>query len=343
MKRPIAVLVNDVHLDKNNGHLVKDIFDQCISLCKELGCIYILIGGDVFTNRSGQPLVCLTDWKDIVLSLNERGFGVIAIPGNHDKTDGDDYRSYLDPYSEWMAVQSRGICIRMCDMNFVFVPYFKEEKWLEEWKRADAERDRTKKSILITHIGMDGVRNNDGTMVESAIRPAMFADYDKVLIGHYHNASQMASNVFYTGSAYQRDFGENIDDKGFTVIYDDASIEFVPTRFPKYVRHVIPATDTKMLQDLLERYKDERYDHIRFVIKGKKADCGKINISEIQDKYGIECRYECDDEAITSDSISDSVTIYDRKTIIEDFVCFCKERKIQGEELKYGMELIKEM
>ena len=341
MKKAVAVLVNDIHLDKTNGGLVRDIFDQCASLCEELGCIYIIIGGDVFTNRSGQPLVCLTDWKDIVQSLDERGFGTIAIPGNHDKTDGDDYRSYLEPYSEWMAVQSRGICIKMCDINFVFVPYFREEKWLEEWKRADAERDRTKRSILITHIGMDGVKNNDGTAVESIIRPSMFADYDKVLIGHYHNASQIAKNVFYTGSAYQRDFGENISDKGFTVIYDDASIKFVPSGFPKYIRHDIDVNDSESLSNLLEKYVGERYDHIRFVFRGSRADCQKLNIAEIQTRYGISCKIECDENRSVSTTGEEDVLSYDKKTIVKDFLKFCSDSDIKGERMRYGLELIK--
>ena len=65
-------------------------------------------------------------------------------------------------------------------------------------------------------MSFDGVANNDGSKVESIIKPSMFSDYKSVLIGHYHNASKIAKNVFYTGSAYQNNYGENITDKGFT-------------------------------------------------------------------------------------------------------------------------------
>ena len=69
MKKVVSIFVTDTHLDKDNGELVKDIFDQLISLCKKYGVTNIIHGGDVFTNRSGQPLQCLTDWRDILKKL----------------------------------------------------------------------------------------------------------------------------------------------------------------------------------------------------------------------------------------------------------------------------------
>ena len=99
-KQAIGILVNDVHLDKDNGELVKDIFRQLISLCREYSTNRIICGGDVFTNRSGQPLQCLTDWKEILVMLSEEDIELHVIPGNHDKTDSDDEKSYLDVYSE---------------------------------------------------------------------------------------------------------------------------------------------------------------------------------------------------------------------------------------------------
>ena len=341
MKKAVAVLVNDVHLDKSNGELVKDIFSQLVTLCHDRGCTEIWVGGDVFTNRSGQPLECLTNWKDILNYLVDEGIEISLIPGNHDKTDADDDRSYLDIYAD-QHLYDQARCRKVGKLNVVFVPYYKEEKWLEEWKRVDAQRNKALKSVLITHIGFDGVKNNDGTDVQSSIKPSMFADYDKVLVGHYHNASKLGKNVFYTGSAYQNNYGENITDKGFTVIYDDASTEFVPSHFPKYIKQTIAADDTESLKNLLENYEGETYDHIRFVFVGKKTDCQKINIAEIQGRYGIDCKFQSDEEKEAIEiSESDSVLCYDKKAVVKDFFKFCAEEGIKGAEMKYGMELVK--
>ena len=170
----------------------------------------------------------------------------------------------------------------------------------------------------------------------------MFSDYDKVLVGHYHNASKLCSNVYYTGSAYQNNYGENITDKGFTIIYDDASIKFVPSRFPKYIKETIDANDKETLMNLLEKYEGEEYDHIRFVFTGKKSDCQKINIADIQGKYGIDCKFltkECNEAIYLSEN--ESVLEYDKKAIEKDFIKFCSENLIRGENLKYGLSLIR--
>lgn len=341
MRKAVAILVNDVHLDKGNGDLVKDIFHQVQTLAEKEHVEDIIIGGDVFTNRSGQPLTCLTTWKDIVDEMYEKEIRLHIIPGNHDKTDADDERSYLDIYSHCNLYRNAQI-VNIRGVEFVMVPYFKDEKWLSEWREVDTRRSGECPAILITHIGFDGVHNNDGSEVSSEIKPSMFQDYSKVLIGHYHNASQLGKNVFYTGSAYQNDFGENITDKGFTVIYSDGSIKFVASHFPKYIKQTIAADDRESLQNLLENYEGETYDHIRFVFVGKKTDCQKINIAEIQGKCGIDCKFQCNEEKEAIEiSESDSVLCYDKKAVVKDFFKFCSDEGIKGAEMKYGIELVK--
>lgn len=353
-KKALAVLVNDIHLDKDNGDLVKDIFKQIVEVCQKYDTKRIFCGGDVFTNRSGQPLQCLTDWKEILQFLTKKNIELHVIPGNHDKTDSDDERSYLDVYSESCVKLYRSGCRKFIDGCVVaFIPYFKDEKWLEEYQKIEEQIsenfiehdiDDTWPLILITHSGFDGVVNNDGSKVSSIIKPSMFEAWNKVLIGHYHNASKLADNVIYTGSAYQNNFGENITDKGFTVIFNDGSIKFTPSKFPKYIKEIINTEDKETLRNLLEKYEGEDYNHIRFVFVGKKNDCQKINIAEIQGKYGIDCKFESveTNEAIEI-SESDSVLSYNKKTISKDFLKFCSESSIKGKQMKYGFELIKQI
>ena len=353
-RKAIGILVNDIHLDKDNGDLVKDIFDQLIYLCNEYKTNRIFCGGDIFTNRSGQPLQCLTDWKEILQSLTEHIIELHVIPGNHDKTDSDDERSYLDVYSEQCVRLYRHGIMKIIDgVAIAFIPYFKDAKWLEEFEGVESqievnliEGDINKETplLMITHSGFDGVMNNDGSKVESLIKPSMFKHYTKVLIGHYHNASNLSDNVIYTGSAYQNNYGENITDKGFTVIYNDGSTKFVPSTFPKYIKEVIKADDKESLRNLLEKYEGETYDHIRFVFVGKKTDCQKINIADIQGKRGIDCKFLSTEEKEAIEiSESDSVLCFDKKTITKDFFKFCSENEIKGNRLKYGLEMIKNL
>ena len=173
MKKVVGIFVTDTHLDKGNGELVKDIFDQLIDLCQKYNTNRIFHGGDVFTNRSGQPLQCLTDWKDILKKLSQNKIELHVIPGNHDKTDSDDERSYLDVYTEPCVHLYRSADAKLIGgVCFAFIPFFRDEKWLEEYQRvteymadmSDAIDESPR--ILIAHSGFDGVRNNDGTRVE---------------------------------------------------------------------------------------------------------------------------------------------------------------------------------
>lgn len=352
-KKALAVLVNDVHLNKSNGDLVKDIFRQLIQVCEDFKTNRIICGGDIFTNRSAQPMICLTDWKDILDMLRKAGVCLDVIPGNHDKTDPDDERSYLDVYSyPEVILHRKGESCIIGGHVFVFVPYFTDEKWLEEFQKADeiresqfAEGDVEEDacSFLITHSGFDGVKNNDGSEVKSIIKPSMFSEYTKVLIGHYHNASKVGDNVYYTGSAYQGNFGESIKDKGFTVIFDNGSIQNIHSRFPKYIKIVLDVNDSDSIRETIEKYKDDAYNKVRIVFRGKKVDIQKINVSELSE-YGIDAKFESVEETEAIDnSVNDDALSYDKKSLMKDFLKFCSENNIKGKNLKYGMNLVKNL
>lgn len=342
VKKAIAVLVNDIHLNKDNGELVKSIFKQLVSVCRECKTDNIFCGGDVFTNRSGQPLSCLTDWKDILQMLNKKKIYLHVIPGNHDKTDKDSSKSYLDIYSErCLHVYDIISGISFDNLYVVFAPYFGDEKWLKDYQEFCEENKVQSPSILITHMGFEGVVNNDGSSVTSIIKPSMFKKFTSVLIGHYHNASKIAKNVFYTGSAYQNNYGETIEDKGCTIIYNDGTISHKSLIFPKYIKEVIDINDKEALRTLLDKYDGEDYNHVRFVFRGKKVDANKVDLSELSN-MGIDAQFQAveTEEAIAT-SESESVMCYDKKAILKDFVKFCSENSIKGSKLKYGMNLIR--
>lgn len=353
-KEAIGVLINDPHLNKDNGDLVKDIFYQLIEVCRKYKTNRIFCGGDIFTNRSGQPLTCLIDFKEIIERVKQAGIEMHVIPGNHDKTDGNSEKSYLEVYeSDYFNLYRVGSRKFFSGVVVAFIPYFGDDRWLSEFEKVteqieenfnDGDIDEDTPLILITHSGFDGVVNNDGSRVSSEIKPKLFEDWTKVLIGHYHNASKLADNVIYTGSAYQNNFGESFDDKGFTVIFDDGSTKFVRSKFPRYIKETLDVDDTDALLGLLEAYKDNKTDHIRFVFKGKKSDAHKVNMTEIQNKYGIDCQYEAEEQVEAMEACENpEVLNHSSRTIRQDFIKFCSENGIKGNKFKYGLELIKEI
>lgn len=351
-REALGLFITDIHLNKDNIELIKDLFNQLVHYCVQLGIKRIFCGGDIFTNRSGQPLSCLTAFKEILELLKTYKINFIAIPGNHDKTDADDERSYLDVYTDSNFEICREGKVRIYPGVVVaFIPYFQDERWLEEYRkvedlvetmRIDRDIDDSYHTILITHSGFDGVMNNDGSKVESIIKPSMFLDWDKVLIGHYHNASQLSENVVYTGSLYQNNYGETITDKGATLLFSDGSTRHLDLRFPKYIKEVLDVNDKDTLRNLIDKYEGEDYDHIRFIFKGSKVDANKVDTAALA-QLGIDAKFEAieTDEAIALSGNDEAVMTCDRKSIIRDFAKFCSENKIRGRHLQYGLKLIK--
>lgn len=353
-KEILGLFVTDIHLTKDNGELIKSLFSQIFDICEKRKISKIFCGGDVFTNRIGQPLSCLDDFRSIVHRATRKKIDLYFIPGNHDKTDPDDEKSYLDFFCSPNYHLTRvGELMTFGDeVAVAMIPYFPDERWLKEYEKIEKLMKDVRKwknlqegatTILMAHSGFDGVMNNDGSKVESIIKPSMFKEWTKVLIGHYHNASKLSKNVIYTGSICQKDFGETYEDKGVTIIYTDGSLEHVSLDFPKYLKETLDVNDKERLRELLEKYEGNTKDHIRFIFSGKKCDATKIDTAELS-KKGIEAKFKADEteEAIMS-SESETVMCYDKKSIQKDFVKFCSENSIKGKHLKYGLKLIKEL
>ena len=351
---PIFVLINDIHIDKQKGELAKSIFTQVLNIAVENDIYNIVIGGDVFTNRSGQPLDCLSTFQEIVGMCEKANKVLHVIPGNHDKTDPDDERSYIDVYdgSRNLRLHRSGESCIFGGCPVAFVPYFGEEKWKKEFANAqaiteeqyiDGDVDRDAPAFLITHVAVNGVKNNDGSEVNCSVGSDLFGLYSKVLVGHYHNASKVGKNVYYTGSCYQNNFGENITDKGCTIAYDDGTFNFIPLKFPKYIKHVIDVNDSETLRNLIEKYDGETYDHIRFVFQGKKVDACKVNLADIQAR-GFQCEFESIEEKDAIDNSIDADALnYDKRSLTKDFLKFCSENKIKGKHMQFGLNLIKNL
>lgn len=339
--KSIGVLINDPHLNKNNDVLVENLFLQAISVCKKYDTDVIFCSGDMFTNRSGQPLSTLASFKRILRDLSKNQITLYTIPGNHDKTDADDVLSYISVYnSKSLKLFSTPAVVDFMGVDVTFLPYFSTEVWLEYFNSLP-KINHKKKNIIITHVAVNGVKNNDGSVVENNIPASLFKDYDKVFIGHYHDASKIGKNVYYAGSLYQNNYGERYEDKGFTVIFEDASFEFVQSSFPIYRKINLNVNDAESISMALEEYKNNKSDFIRFVFSGKREDAYKIQKEEFA-KYGIDVKFDIDEtkEAIES-TYNETIIQFDKKTVLKDFMAFCSENNIKGNRLVYGVKKLK--
>lgn len=344
MKKPIAVILTDTHKTKDNLKLVENIFDQAIELALEIGCGKIFHGGDWFTNRVGQNLATLMAMKRVFDKIEKAGLEIEGIPGNHDKTDQDSEDSYLDIFSgyENLTLHSKGGFRKFKDITVAFLPYF-SQSYTERLKELEksAKAQKTTHNVLITHKAFNGVKNNDGSTVEDGVSTKEVKFWDKVLVGHYHDASKVGKNVFYIGSSYQSNFGENLNDKGFTILFDDGSTDFEPSEFPKYKRIKLEANDVESIQTELKHYSNSE-DNIRFIFSGNETDIEKINLSNFAD-VGIDCKFESDE--INEEILKverDNFQQLDSKSIKKHFIKYCKIQNIDKKKVKMGLNILRD-
>lgn len=345
MRRPIAVVLTDTHKNKNNLDLVYSIFEQAVELAVDLGVKDIIHGGDFFTNRIGQNLQTLIYMKKILDLVKYNRLRLHAIPGNHDKTDQDSEESYLDIFSNHpaMILHRNYACEDIGGLNVSFLGYFEDSysERLSSLKKESKLKSKSKKKVLITHIAFNGVRNNDGTEVENGFTSKSVRWWDKVLVGHYHDSSKIGDNIFYIGSAYQSNFGENSEDKGFTILYNDASLDFEPSIFPKYIKVEIDADDEDSIENELEIHKDSKHN-VRFVFKGKITDLESVKnkISKFTDN-GIDCKFESEEINDEILNVKDNFRQLDNKEIRRQFLKYCKIQGIPKEKVSFGLNIIK--
>lgn len=341
MKKPVALILTDTHLKKDNFELVFNIFKQAVTLCKKLKIDIIFHLADFFDARAAQPLRTLKKAQEIIRYVNEAGIRLYIIPGNHDKDELDSDDSYLDLYKLEInyGEKETGNLIESETSSFFFVnekfyqklnilwlPYYKENgsyrKRLEDLSKFIQEG---KKNILLTHVAIDSVKNNDGTLVSNNLKTNLFKKFDLVLVGHYHNYSQIADNIVYIGSAYQANFGED-DKKGFTILYDNGEIEFIQSEFPKYIHVKIKATDKKTLA------KYQKYslngDNVRITIVGTEEEVKAI---EKMNFAGIDVKY--DKQENNFEDLNDELIIFNRENIKKSFNEFRKLNNIEESDV----------
>lgn len=327
MRKPVALILTDTHLHKDNIDLVTDIFSQAKTLCEKLDIEYMIHAGDFFTSRTAQPLDVLLAGKQIIESINSDSLKLLIIPGNHDKTDQNSENSYLDVYSNICHVIRRSTTWHLSNLTVYFIPYFKEnESYIPQFETINP----SKKGILITHIAVTGVKNNDGSEVGNIIAPSLFNKFDKVFVGHYHNQSQVGNNIYYIGSAYQANFGED-DQKGFTILYSDGSHELVKSKFPEYVKLKVDISDTKKIKQIQKEHANSS-DHVRIVFTGDETQLASLN-KEKFNNIGIDVKFE--KEVVRQDlsAVLENNVNFNRSNIKEAFEQFCVLNDYQDKEI----------
>lgn len=347
MNKPVAVVITDTHMSDKNINLVKDIFRQTFEYCKENGITRIFHAGDWFTSRTGQSIACLMATRDIIAQAHmDYGLWITAIAGNHDKADQSICESFLSVFEGMPGFRliSKYGAFPIIKEKLVIdmLPYFSKEEYndllheLNAFTFEDPNGDTEAKHILITHAAINGVRNNDGTEVTEGHPTNVFAYFNSVLVGHYHNKSKINNNIYYIGSAYQANFGED-EQKGITVIYEDGSHEQIQLDFPRFIKFKVNVSELGSADILeLKRMKESSNDNIRVILTGTVEEVESFN-KALLEQAGISVEKKTDE--IENMPMEEIETVsYNRENLGEAFKEFCLNKNIKNSE--YGQKLL---
>ena len=340
MKKPIAIISTDWHLNDNNAIQLLDIADEEVALAFKLGVRNIVWLGDMFDSRTSQRQDLLNCFDAIIGAHTRQGLSIHCIPGNHDKTNYKDDESFLTPYRYHpdFHLYEFETGVMLNNVAAYFVPFYQQDVWIEHFKniRGIARGDA---SILFSHTAIEGSVNNDGSVVESSIKASMFKDFDRVFLGHYHNAQQPAKSVFHLPSVTQNNFGED-EEKGFTVLYNDLTFETVKSDFKPY-RSITLAAGTVTRDDIksvVEDAKSENF-YMRVVLTGTQEQVKGVDRKTLQ-AAGISVKVKYDDVEVTEpEQRTETVKELSGTDIKEKFVKFCEANSYSVEE---GLSLLNE-
>lgn len=330
-KIPIAVLLTDTHLGEKSISINKSVWKQADELAFGLG-VEIFHLGDVFNSRKSQTLSVLSAFDDILDDL--KSF-VHVIAGNHDRINYRSENSYLDPfkYNPKMRVYRMMGAVPVGGVIINMLPYFLEEdKYLEmlsDMVNNNPNFNRAAKNVLLTHVAVTGVKNNDTSVVVNEVRHELFKAFEAVFIGHYHDISEVGNKMRYIGSAYQANFGED-DKKGATILYNDLTFEHRVFDFPKYVVEEINLDDLELEQiERIHQHHSNSDDFIRFKFRGSEEKLKALDKAKYE-KDGI-------DVAVVNESIEKAIeaatggelVAFNKSSVMDAFREFCDEKGLE--------------
>lgn len=336
--KPIALLVNDLHIAKDNVLEFEKNWNEALKICEEYDIKRIYVGGDVFTTRNVQHLAPLLTVMHCLERTTTKGIETTIAFGNHDCPIYGEKESWCDVlgYVNGVKIVNDFLITDIGDAAFAMVAYFPEETMmLDKLKELDQMLGKLGveccDTILYLHSGIHGALGNMDIPNEMPQEPLL--KYRKVLCGHYHNRTIIPdTNIEYIGSSRAHNFGED-EDKGYTLLYADGSTSFVKNEVnTRYV------TEDVML-DNLQEWKNvygEQYK-VRLRIHCKAAEADTVNKEELIGRGANKIEFVTEKLKAIENSQSEMDERFDNKNLQVEYKSFCKEKDIDS---RFGMDYL---
>ena len=341
---PCLLLLNDIHISKDNIPAFKANWQEAIDICRKMDVKEIAIGGDLFFSRAAQTLDVLLAVHDALLTAAEHGIHVTIAEGNHDKVNQENERGYchvFDQHSNVLVCDEYVSLPLGDDCRFVLhmMGYFPEDgSFCTRLDRLKEEAlDPKRLNFLYIHEGINGALAQPN---DKELPAKIFEDFDKVFVGHYHNRTIIdKTRIEYIGSSRQHNFGED-EEKGYTVIYTDGSHEFIKNQANTRYRVIDVAAERAglhLMDELREIDADGRYK-VKVRVHALQAAMKSVDKAALLDAGATKVELIADDEEMLEVAASSLFEKFDSHRIRETYEEFCREKQI--DDVAIGLEYL---
>ncbi len=246
MPRPTAVLISDVHYNIQTLPIADKAMRLAIAKANELD-VPLIVAGDLHDTKANMRAECVNAMLDTLKlayrphydeygSNNWETKRALVLVGNHDKINEKSNLNaleFLSDVTELVDMPRFTNAVTAKGYSLELIPYQSNP---DDFRARVRKID--KKSIIICHQGITGSKSGEYIQDHSAINPEDVAGR-RVISGHYHQRQTIAlpdgGTWDYIGNPYTLNFGEADDpEKGFQILMNDGSLEFVPTNLRRH-------------------------------------------------------------------------------------------------------------
>lgn len=287
MAKPIAVISGDIHYNLQNLPLADAATRSAINKANELSVPFIA-NGDTQDQKANLRAECVNSMIETFKLCNITPYVSI---GNHCKINEKSEAhalNFLAPYATIVPTPTF-----FDSLQAHLIPYQHDVS-----KFIDYVSGLPYGSRLIIHQGIEGSLSGDYIQDRTAIQKSILADF-RTIASHYHARQDIECGppgpnlvgiASYIGSPYTQNYGEAHDlNKGFQILYDDGSLEFVPTNLRK---HRVFEFNISAIENVADIVKE--IDLVWIKIKGPSDALAKLTKSDITELTGITQAYRLD-------------------------------------------------
>lgn len=255
MSKPIAVLISDVHYNIQTLQLADAAMRMAIDKANSLE-VPLIIAGDLHDTKANMRGECV---NAICKTLNLCEETPYVLIGNHDKInekseDNEHSLGFMMYMNKFVQVVSKPTMLN--HLPITLIPYQANTSKFMEVLTSPMLKD-----FIICHQGLNGSNMGDYIQDKTALNLKDVSGL-RIISGHYHSRQTIAlpdgGKWDYIGNPYSSSWGEAKDpEKGFQILYDDGSLEFVPTRLRQHVIWEMKVGDEITKEDILDIHCDD--------------------------------------------------------------------------------------